>query len=323
MIKKIINILLLTLMFLNYCLISQAADKFHDGYFWCLSYYLRLKEAINHYEKIMTNGGWTTIPYGPDLKINDTGNRVEALINILKKTSDLKGDYHNTAYIFDEEIEEAVKNFQLRHGLPDDGIVGYRTLREMNISIEDRIDQMEVNLVRIKELLKNIQETFIIINIPEFQLKIIEKGIEVDDIKVIVGKEDKQTPVFNDQITYLVFNPPWNIPPRKVIEDILPKIKEDPEYLGKNNIRVFENWQEEATEVKPENLNLDKISSGNFSYKFQQEPGYFNEMGLVKFMFPNEYLVYIHDTPHRHLFGYQKRTFSSGCIRVERPVALA
>jgi len=320
--KRVFGICLI-IIFINPVSLSRAAGKFHDGYFWCLSHYLRMQQAINRYEEIKKEGGWPTIPYGLDLKKNDSGRRVEVLIDRLKITGELQADYQNYDSVFDEEIEEAVKRFQTRHGLQDDGIVGYQTLRELNIPVEDRLVRMRINLERIRELSERVQDSFVLVNIPEFRLKIIEKGVETKSIRVIVGIEQSPTPVFNDEISYLVFNPPWNIPPKKVMEDILPKLKEDPEYLEKNNIKVFENWQEGSREINPENLSWDKLYSGDFSYKFQQEPGPFNEMGLIKFMFPNDYLVYIHDTPHRHLFGYQKRAFSSGCIRIERPVVLA
>ncbi|HLV10418.1 MAG TPA: L,D-transpeptidase family protein [Halanaerobiales bacterium] len=330
MFRKILCILTSIIIIFQFSIPVKGVEGFYSAYIWSLSNYLRLLQAIIHYEDLLEKGGWPIIPQGSVLKLGDTGNRVGLLIERLRLSADFEvmdsidtdtiiSDY----YLFDERLEEAVRKFQYRHGLTADGVVGARTIEELNVPIEKRLVQMRINLKRIRNLLEVVEAGFILINIPEFRLRIIDQGVELHNIKVIVGREDRQTPVFNDRISYLVFNPSWNIPKNKVIEDILPVLKEDTKYLEKRNIRVFENWEDGAAEINPENINWDNLNYEKFNYKFQQKPGPLNEMGIIKFMFPNDYFVYIHDTPHRYLFNYRERCFSSGCIRIEEPFILA
>ena len=161
------------------------------------------------------------------------------------------------------------------------------------------------------------------VNTANFELDIIENGQSVTSTRAIVGRKKRPTPALSQKITYMELNPYWNIPHKIAIDDILPNIKEDPNYLKAKNIRVFENWEDDANEINSESIDWDTVTKENFAYKLRQDPANSNALGHVKFIFPNEFSIYLHDTPARELFNKTKRTFSSGCIRIEKPIELA
>lgn len=257
------------------------------------------------------------------MKKGDYSQHILTLRQRLKITGDLSTAGNENLYLFDEEVEEAVKRFQYRHGLIIDGIAGPETLAAMNVSVAGRVKELRLNRERIFNLFDTYVGRYILVNIPAYELKVIENGREVLQMKAIVGSPGSKTPVFQDEIEYLVFNPSWRIPIRKSVRDIIPIIKSDPAYLERKNIRIFDGWDEGARELRAEEVNWDYYDLSNFNLMLVQEPGPQNELGRIKFMFPNEYLVYIHDTPARELFAYKDRAFSSGCIRVEKPLELA
>ena len=161
------------------------------------------------------------------------------------------------------------------------------------------------------------------VNTANFELDVIENGETLESSRVIVGKKKRPTPVLSQKITYLELNPYWNIPFKIALKDILPHIKKDPNYLEEKNIRIFENWTDGAKEITPDSIDWDTITKKNFVYKLRQDPANSNALGRVKFIFPNEYSIYLHGTPAHELFSEAKRTFSSGCIRIEKPMELA
>ena len=285
--------------------------------------YHYLKNTLKTYADIQDSGGWPEIEPGSPLRIGDQGPRTEALRTHLVITGDLSAETAAGSNIYDSDLERAVKRFQRRHGLNEDGIVGKNTLAVINIPVEDRMKQLQINIERWRSLPDNFGLRYLMVNIPGFELSIVENNSVVQKMRTIVGKKRRQTPVMSDRITYLELNPYWNIPRRIFFKDLLPRIQEDPEFLAKQGIRVFDSWQQEASELDPVDIDWGRVSSGSFPYRLRQDPSEINSLGKVKFMFPNQKSVYIHDTPGKTLFSKQKRTFSSGCVRVQEPLALA
>ena len=285
--------------------------------------YLRLKSALLKYQKIKNSGGWHIVPVGPKLRRGDAGKRVASLRSRLIISGDLSDSKSDNEEYFDEALENSVKKFQARNGLKIDGVVGSSTLSELNISVEDRIEQIKLNMERWRWLPQDLGKRYLMVNTANFELDIIENGQSVTSTRAIVGRKKRPTPVLSQKITYMELNPYWNIPHKIAIDDILPNIKEDPNYLKSKNIRVFENWEDDAKEINPGSIDWDTVTKENFAYKLRQDPANSNALGHVKFIFPNEFSIYLHDTPARELFNKTKRTFSSGCIRIEKPIELA
>ncbi|MDH4212031.1 MAG: L,D-transpeptidase family protein [candidate division WOR-3 bacterium] len=285
--------------------------------------YFLLCRKRREYAEIRKKGGWPTIPDGPDLTSGAQDNRVPAIRERLTMVGDLPRKRIKDVLMFDEEMERAVRQFQRRHGLTPDGKIDARTIGAMNIPVEDRLKQIEVNMERWRWCQRDFGERYILVNIANFELDVFEHDTTVLSMRAVVGKPYRSTPVFSGRMTYLVFNPYWNVPKTIAVEDILPKIKKNKEYLTKNNYTVLQGWGGGEREIEPSSINWAVLNENYFPYRFRQNPGPTNALGRIKFMFPNEYDVYIHDTPARDLFNKDSRDFSSGCIRIERPAELA
>jgi len=176
---------------------------------------------------------------------------------------------------------------------------------------------------RLRWILGNPEQRSIVVNIADFKLAVIENGKSILSMKVVVGKPYQSTPVFTANMTYLVINPSWNIPDGIARDEILKKIRKDPHYLAKQNIKVLRGWGPREEEINPETINWSVVTADTLKYRFRQEPGSQNPLGRIKFMLPNRFDVYLHDTPSRRLFSENVRTFSHGCTRVEKPIDLA
>ena len=285
--------------------------------------YTRLIAAKKQHERIVAAGGWPQIPAGPKLEKGTHDRRILILRERLTLSGDLAEPLKKNLIYFDEDIENAIKRFQRRHGLFNDGIVGPATLRELNVTAKERLVQILVNLERWHLLPHKLGERYIEVNIPDYELSVVEQGKIVKSMRVVVGRLNRPTPILAGQITYLEVNPYWTIPPQIARKDILPKIQQDPAYLIERKIRVFENWQASAAELNPHNIDWSEVGANYFPYKLRQEPYAENALGKVKFMFPNKLSVYLHDTPAKELFSQRQRSFSSGCVRVEKPFDLA
>jgi L,D-transpeptidase YcbB len=284
--------------------------------------YFHLKTLLTKYQEIQKQGGWpaVTLKDKKKLKIDDANSVVTILKKRLQITGDLTGN--NTDSIFDEATEDAVKKFQLRHGLNADGIVAGSTLEELNVPVEDRIRQIEINMERWRWVPEKLSDQYIMVNIPEFVLHVFEKNREVWNMRVIVGKQATHTPIFNDELEYVVINPNWNVPRDIAMKEILPLMQKDSTYLQRQHMEMFIG-QSSKDVVDPASIDWKSVNAENFNYRFRQIPGGDNALGTIKFLFPNEYDVYLHDTPTHSLFDRSERGFSHGCIRIQDPLKMA
>jgi murein L,D-transpeptidase YcbB/YkuD len=285
--------------------------------------YASLREALREYRTIAEGDGWPPVPAGPTLHADEWDPRVAALRARLIASGDLGTNEGADPGILDATVEQAVRRFQGRHGLVADGVVGPATLAALNVPVEDRVRQIEINMERWRWLPDDLGRRYILVNTADFFLEVVEEGERVLAMRVVAGKKARRTPVLSGKMTYLVLNPYWHIPHKLAVRDILPKIKKDPAYLELQGIRVFESWEEFAPEIPRETIDWSSITEHNFSFKLRQDAGSANALGRVKFMFPNKFAVYLHDTPSRYMFKRKQRDFSSGCIRVEGPIDLA
>ena len=285
--------------------------------------YHALKEILQRYRHIAKQGGWPVLPSKASWRKGDHGARYYLLRKRLELSGDLNPAGSGYAYLFDDVVEKAIRQFKKRHGLKPDGIIDGKTLAALNISVEQRIRQIELNLERWRWIPHELGRRHIIVNIADFKLSVVEDYKTVMEMKVIVGRDFWKTPVFSKNMTYLVLNPYWNIPTKIAVEEILPKVKRNPRYLNRRNIKVFKSWQKGARELDPRRIDWSKVNEDNFSFKFRKEPGPRNDLGRIKFMLPNRFAVYLHDTPYKKQFRKPSRGFSHGCIRVEKAIDLA
>jgi murein L,D-transpeptidase YcbB/YkuD len=285
--------------------------------------YAGLQKAWAYYQDIAARGGWPIIADGPALQRGDHGARVEALRNRLLSTGDLEQGSVQNDEVFDAAIEGALQKFQQRHGLAVDGVVGASTLAALNVPVGTRIRQIELNMERWRWLPQDLGDRYILVNIANFTLDVVEKGQSVLTMRVVAGKPTRRTPFFSARMTYLVLSPHWYVPPTIAVQDKLPLIRRDPRYAARQNLKIFRDGPGGATRVDPMAIDWSSVSARNFPYRLRQDPGPRNALGRVKFMFPNPHHVYLHDTPSRELFAREERAFSSGCIRLEKPIELA
>ncbi|MFH1217211.1 MAG: L,D-transpeptidase family protein [Pseudomonadota bacterium] len=284
--------------------------------------YAGLRQGLVRYREIAAKGPWPKVPEGAKLEEGDTSQRVVFLRQRLAAENDLVLPAGQENF-FDKQLAEAVRRFQARHGLDTDAVVGRNTLAALNVPVTERVRQIELNLERWRWLPQDLGQRYIIVNIAAFELTLMESNKPVLPMRVVVGRPYRRTPVFSGVINSLVLNPTWEVPTSIAAKDLLPKIKKDSHFLASNNYRLFSGWNSGAREVDPSSVNWGKVREGTFPFRLRQDPGPHNALGRVKFLFPNPHDVYLHDTPSRSLFNKDMRTFSSGCIRLEKPLDLA
>ncbi len=319
--------------------------------------------AINDLQTISLNGGYTKIPEIKSLRLGDNSEVVKFLRKRLLQSNDLiktcENNIQNTISTdnivtnnidiknkknentheeiiekpavvscednFDEDLKTAVISFQKKHGLYADGIVGTQTQRFLNMSADEKIEKIRLNLERMRWLPRDLGEKYLIVNIPEFKLRMIENNETKLNMAVVVGERKHPTPIFSDKMSYVVINPKWNIPQSITNKEIIPKLIKDPNYLASKGIDIYDSWHPESEKMNAKDIidafileDVDSIPN----FRLTQSPSSDNPLGRMKFMFPNKHAVYLHDTPAKSLFGNARRAYSHGCIRLAKPEEL-
>ena len=283
--------------------------------------YKRLRDAFIAYKAIVTIGGWETIPAGGTLRPGASDSRVPALRRRLALSGDLPEHAITETALYDPALEGAVKRFQARHGLTADGVIGTRSLEVLNVPAEIRAEQIAENLRQFHKPESRIGDRAIVVNIAAFELEMYEGGREVLRSRTVVGLPDWETPRIVSELQWLEINPTWSVPRRIAVEEIMPKLRHGgTEYLDKRGFRLFDaKWRE----LDSETMDLAAIEGDQLPFILRQDPGPRNPLGSVKFMFPNDEAIYLHDTPSRRAFTRVNRAVSHGCVRVEAAAELA
>lgn len=262
--------------------------------------YVALRRTLQQYRGIAARGGWPLLPSGPTLRPGDRGDAVLLLrARIAAETRLARAD---SPAVFDAALAEAVREFQRTHGLHDDAAVGPGTRAALNAGAGSRVEQIELSLERLRWVPDDLGRRHVRVSIPAFELAVVEEGRTALAMRVVGGRPDWRTPVFSARMTSVVLSPYWNVPTSIAEAEVLPRERRDPGYMARNGIR----WVRDGSEPR-----------------LRQDPGPLNPLGGVKFMFPNPYNVYLHDTPSKHLFAEPERAYSHGCMRVEKPLELA
>lgn len=305
-------------------ILSEAADAQNfDHYLASLTpkarRYHQLKAALARYRAIAAKGGWKKVSGGPTLKPGMKDPRMIEVRDRLRATGDLTKTSPDPKE-FDAVLKAAVKHFQDRHGLTEDGAVGRNTLAAMNVPVDQRIRQIEINMERRRWMPNDLGTKYIWVNLADFYLKVVQRTETIYTARLVVGKTYTRTPIFSSKLKYILINPRWNVPYSIASKEMLPKIKKDPGYLSRNN---YELLGPNGKSIDPTSVDWSEVSTRNFRYFIRQEAGPGNALGRIAFMFPNKFNVFIHDTNARHLFGRTVRAFSHGCMRVQYPFKLA
>ncbi|MCK4990118.1 MAG: L,D-transpeptidase family protein, partial [Bacteroidales bacterium] len=282
--------------------------------------YANLMRELAEYRTIAENGGWGTITAGGKIDPGDSELRILQIRRRLEITGDLSNLNNMNSELYDQGLEKDVRYFQERHGLEADGVVGKASFAAMNVPVETKIDQIRVNLERFRWVTHNLSKDYIIVNIARYRAYVVKNSERAFDTNVQVGTDVNKTPVFKSQLKYIEFNPTWTVPRSITVKEMIPKIKKDHNYLTDRNMVLLDG---SGKIVPMSSVDFNAISANNFPYTIRQEPGPGNALGEVKFIFPNKYSVYLHDTPSKYLFGKAKRSFSHGCIRTQNPLDLA
>lgn len=279
--------------------------------------YQSLKESFQICASLL-NQPWNFIPAGETIKIGMEDTRIPLIRERLNQLGDLTPVNLNQSEVYDEGLRQDIVQFQTRHGLENEGEIGKKTLAALNITPANRLNQVKANLERWRWLPQAFGNYYIKVNIANFKLTVVKNNQIIAAHKVIAGKPARMTPVFSATLQYLVFNPTWTVPPGILKADVIPALKKDTTYLDKKKIAILD---ESGNSVSAASINWN--SNQAYKYTYRQPPGPNNALGAVKFMFPNNFQVYLHDTPNKELFDKTERAFSSGCIRVQNPLELA
>jgi murein L,D-transpeptidase YcbB/YkuD len=277
--------------------------------------YINLKKGLKRYRDIAENGGWPKVKIDKVLKPQMKDTTVITLRKYLTLTGDLPPNtFVEDITVYDNDVVKAIKTFQFRHNIKQDGILGKNTLSKINIPVDAYIDKIRVNLERSRWIMHKLEDDFVVVNIAGFNVRHVVNDSVIFFSKVIVGKKNHETPIFKGKIKYIIINPTWTVPYSIATKEMLPKLKKNASYLSKHNLVIL---NKQGKEVDPLTIDFKKLSPGNFPYIIKQNPGPTNALGRIKFIFPNNYSVYLHDTPSHDLFSRTKRDFSHGCIRVD------
>ncbi len=269
------------------------------------------ENAINQYEQLVQRGGWAPVPDG-EFRLGSRGKAVQALRQRLLASGDLDGDA-GTGSTFNSFVEASVKRFQIRHGLGPTGVVDHDTLKELNVSAEERLRQLQINIVRLRSFAGDLGDRFVMVNLPAASVETVENGQVYTHHKAGVGRIDRPSPIMQTKAIDINFNPYWHVPPSLIKKDLIPKMKADANYLTEEKIHVI---NKDGQEVSPTAINWNTDEATHYSYR--QDPGAdVDALGAVRININNPYGVYMHDTPERGVFGDDFRFVSSGCVRVQ------
>lgn len=299
----------------NHSLLKEVEDLRPD-----IPTYDKLMRELDEYRIIAENGGWVTIKAGGKIDPGESDERIPLIRRRLEITGDLSNMNQINSELYDAELEKDIRYFQERHGLEADGVIGKASFAAMNVPVETKINMIRTNLERFRWVTHNLSDEFIIVNIVRYRAYVVRDNERVFDTNVQVGTDVNKTPVFKSQMKYIEFNPTWTVPRSIATKEILPKIKKGPKYLTDRNMVLLNS---SGKEVPLSSVNFSGLSANNFPFTIRQGPGPGNALGQVKFIFPNKYAVYLHDTPSKYLFKKAKRSFSHGCIRTQNPLVLA
>lgn len=283
----------------------------------------RLQSALERYRSIADAGGWSSIPAGDLVRLGDTAQaQVQALRDRLAATDEL-GGAASTGPVLDDALAAALAEFQLRHGLTADSLLGGNTRTALNVPASRRVRQIDAMLGRWSELPDfptGPDAKYVMVNVPEFTVRAFEGGREALQMKVVVGSayDGRATPLFHDSLDHVIFGPYWNVPPSIATEELVP---DGAEALTRKRFEIVSHYAVDARVYEMTPANLRRVANGNL--RIRQKPGPDNALGRVKFIFPNRYAVYLHDTPADALFDQTDRAASHGCIRLERPAEFA
>jgi murein L,D-transpeptidase YcbB/YkuD len=308
---------------------SALAGRDPAGLLACLApqhpFYRDLKRLREGFRAAAAKGGWGSVPPGPDLKPGDRDRRVRALRERLAASGDLAESEARPGKkpVFDAALTDAVKGFQARHGLAPTGTVDAATLADLNVPAAKRLEQVEANLERWRWLRHELGPHHILVNTADFMLDVVKEGRPALRMKIVAGMEMWPTPAFSADMAYLVLNPYWNTPPNVLAREIIHYIRDDKDYLARNGMRLLRPIEGQEVELDPREVDWRAVDAGLIGFRVRQDPGPANVLGRIKFMLPNRYDIYLHDTPYQEDFGKETRTFSHGCIRVEKPLELA
>ena len=283
------------------------------------AFYAQMKAALVHYRVLASGGGFRPLSSDVVLKPGASHPNIVPLRGRLVDTGYLSAD-DATSPVFDNTLAAAMKQFQRDHGLDVDGVVGRQSFELLNMSYAARVESLRINMDRLRWLTQDLTDEFIVVNIAGFELYYLRDGELIWESPVMTGTVAHQTPIFTERLKYLEFNPTWTVPRSIIMRSLLPKFKANPQYAVDNFYHLIDR---KGNKVDPLSLNWSTLNSNNFPYGVVQQPGENNALGRVKFIFPNRYAVYLHDTPSRALFSRSARAFSSGCVRVKNPLEFA
>ena len=305
-------------------LVNKDIDGFLNSLIPLKKRYSGLIESLNIYKNMVKP---PRIPYTKNfkgLKYGDINNKIVEI----KKRLAISGDYPKNgdfSNIFDDKLKYAIYNYKQRFNLEQNGVIDKVTIYYMNKPIDVLVKSIITNLDKLKVFPNRFPDEYILVNIPDFTMDYYKNGRSILHMSAVIGRDERPTPIFQSKMTYLELNPNWNIPENLVRKDLIPTLIKQPDYMEKHNIHVFYGWKDKK-EIK--NLDIEKLlpyqdeSKGHIPYRFVQFPGDDNALGRIKFMFPNKYSVYLHDTDNKSLFSRRYRVYSSGCMRISKPFEL-
>ena len=282
--------------------------------------YRGLVGALAQLREIDAKGGWPAVPSGKSIRPGASDPRIPAIRARLAVTGELTGGSGSGASVYDKELQRAVEKFQTTHRIDTNGVIDKTTIEAMNVSASDRVGQVRVNLERSRWVLRGLQDDFFLVNLPAFKAYLIRGGKNIWEARTQVGEEAKQTPTFRADMSTVVFNPDWTVPQSIIANEVVKGMQKNGNYLAEKKLVVLD---KDNREVDPGSIHWGSDTADNFPYTVLQRPGVGNALGRVKFLFPNKYSIYLHDTPSKQLFESDLRTFSHGCIRIENPLDLA